>query len=172
MESLTVKSLISNNPLEPVALNLKFPIKPRTDIGAQGRLAIKQQIHVERFLGMDGLYGLEKMVEYTREEMRYQLSREVFDHIASRSNPVTVRITEKLENGNYTFENYVNVILIADLQDVEQMKSFYLPSFEFITRTYEDKPIMEWQCSYCGQVNLVIENLECRKCSAPRKVLR
>ena len=111
-------------------------------------------------------------LESIKERTRWMLGQELVDYIANQETPTVVRFHERLDEK--FFECLVEYTIIVDLRQVEmmQVKMLDLPPFEFITRTPNENIVIEWQCSYCGQVNLVIENLECRKCGAPRKVMR
>ena len=143
-------------------------IQPEQELGAEGRLGISCLIHDEM---MYHYVDNPKFMEHHRLRLRQQLGLEIFNHVVIRPNPVTVRIVERIERRDYEYGFVLSYI--ADLQNVETMKNFMLdlPPFEFISYG-KPTPVVEWQCLYCGQCNLVIENLECRKCGAPRKPIR
>ena len=141
--------------------------KPSIEIGAEGRLGVQVLIPYE-MMYRDDRSGI---IDHARERLRHQIGIPLIDHISNRSNPVTVRIAETCERDD--FRHSYRVALIVDLCDVIVMRNtiYELPPFEFYTPLGKI-PVLEWQCIYCGQVSLVVEHLECRKCGAPRKVLR
>lgn len=143
-------------------------LKPEHELGAEGRLGISIRIS-DHTLSDD--YHREMFLVSTRLKLRQQLGLEIFNHIVIRPNPVRVRIVERLERQDW--DHSFTLSYIAELQNVEMIKNFMLemPPFEFMS--YGSLiPVIEWQCMYCGQTNLVKDNLECRKCSAPRKPIR
>lgn len=137
------------------------------EIGAEGRLGIQQTIPEWMIARSPGA------ISRTIQMMRMELGQHIIDHIASRKNPVVVRLNETMEDNWYDSSRGQCIKIIADLRDVEMMRvaEYELPPFDFISHASRF-PVVEWQCNYCGQVNLIVEHLECRKCGAPRRAMR
>ena len=113
-------------------------------------------------------------MERIKEQVRYKLGGELIANIASRTNPTVARLIEKdIPAPGYFHNHQGSYEIIVDLAEVEMMRvrMAELPEFEFVSRSVINAPVVEWQCGYCGQVNMVTEHLECRKCGAPRKAL-
>ena len=105
--------------------------------------------------------------------MHWELGKHIVDHIASRATPVVVRFHQTVEDDWCNYARGKIIRIIVDFRDVEKMRAieFEMPPFDFISRATK-RAIIEWQCAYCGMVNLVVEHLECRKCGAPRRIMR
>jgi len=90
--------------------------------------------------------------------------------------PAVIRLKRR-EYELETDPSLLRIELIADVMPTEVMtvRITDLQSAEWSYPPYprgsERLPI-EWQCAYCGQVNSVIEHLDCRKCGAPRIPMR
>jgi hypothetical protein len=132
---------------------------------------------MESRLGVRNCFPVEYLhdlgfLDNIKKRTRWKLGQELVDYIAGQNNPTVVRFHERLDER--FFNGLVEYTIIVDLIQVKmmQVQMLELPPFEFISKTPDERIVVEWQCSYCGQVNLVIENLECRKCGAPRKVMR
>lgn len=142
---------------------------------AQVRLGAQQYIHRYVFDDPD---TQRRIIRDAQRSIREQLGRELVDQLVVKEHPTVVRIVEKwMDNYEVYTIALPDVILqiYADLVDVEvmQVRTMELPPFEFSYRVSPQHPlIIEWQCGYCGQTNLVEKHLECRKCGAPRKPLR
>ena len=137
------------------------------EIGAEGRLGIQQIIPEFAFINHP------EWIAATTERLHYEIGVHVINHIVSRVNPVVIRFHQTIEDDLRDYARNKIIRIIIDLHDVEKMRIVELdmPPFDFISRAGE-KAIVEWQCNYCGTVNLVVEHLECRKCGAPRRRMR
>ena len=114
----------------------------------------------------------EEMMKFIKRDMRRMIGDELIEQIENSPTPVIVRL--HWEDDKFRDAWSQSISLIADLQQVEMMKvrMMELPPFEFVSHASVGHPVIEWQCDYCGQVNEISKHLECRKCGAPRKVLR
>ena len=110
-------------------------------------------------------------VDGIKKRTRWKIGEELVGYIAEQTTPVVVRIYEQLDNFDLFMSEFK---IIVDLNNVEMMhvRMLELPPFEFVSRTADERVVIEWQCGYCGQVNLIEKHLECRKCGAPRKAVR
>jgi len=111
-------------------------------------------------------------VERSMRELEALIGRELARELVSRACPVVVRTNFDSEFQHDAYgHSMLRISLICDLRNVETMqyREMKLPPFEF-TRT--DNKVIEWQCGYCGSVNIVADHLDCRKCGAPRLPMR
>jgi len=134
----------------------------------------------ESRLGAKAVYPAEYetdpgFIKMIKESTMHKLGLAIIENIISKENPTVVRLIEKtIPNYGWFSNNQLSYEIIADLSEVEMMhvRMAELPPFEFASRGIENKVIIEWQCGYCGQINIIEEHLECRKCGAPRKAMR
>ncbi len=141
-------------------------IATEIEIGAEGRLGIQQTI--SNFI----IEEHPEAIARTIRMLHMELGQHIIDHIISRKNPVVVRLNQSIEDNYYDCFGKV-IRIIADFRDVDTMKivEYELPPFDFVSRATRFM-VIEWQCAYCGMINLVVEHLECRKCGAPRRIMR
>ncbi|HMN10974.1 MAG TPA: hypothetical protein PKD55_01465 [Bellilinea sp.] len=130
-------------------------------------MGVKQSIPSYMLAEHSQAFDLEK---YMLNRLNREMSLQLMEELLSADGPVTVRLTyqstKSYEHGG------IDLMMIADLVPAQTMQVMIaeLPPFEFIA-PWREKTV-EWQCGYCGQVNLVEEHLDCRKCGAPRRVMR
>jgi len=137
---------------------------------AEARLGIRTVIY-DRGLSSD---EFQRYLGWEKDRAKHQMGEKIIEHLIDLKTPCVVRINEQLQpNYNSMGEKHLIYSLIADFNPVEMMhvRMMELPPFEFVA-PYLEKQTIEWQCDYCGQVNLVAEHLECRKCGAPRKAMK
>lgn len=132
------------------------------------RYAVSARISNEIMLRAD---DAERYLEHIKRSMRGKLGDELVQVLEDFQKPVTVRLTWQEKSYPLVLEGF-EIALIADIEPVEVMH-IIIPEMHFTYTAFrEGAPIpVEWQCGYCGQTNL-IDNLDCRKCGAPRKPLR
>ena len=136
---------------------------------AEVRLGIATRINdVELVANSDYL-------DYVVEKSKRSIGFEIAKLLADSDVPMVFRWHESLQDhfNAHGLGRGLEYRIICDHRPVEAMhvKELYLEPFEFKFRDGRQQSI-EWQCDYCSQVNLVDEHLECRKCGAPRKVIR
>ena len=129
----------------------------------------------ETRLGARNCFPLEYLhepgyLDHMKEQTRCKLGQELVGYIIDQTSPTVVRISESLNDFDLFLSEYKLIVDLSQLQ-MMQVRMMELPPFEFVSRTADERIVIEWQCGYCGQVNLVTEHLECRKCGVPRKVI-
>jgi len=118
--------------------------------------------------------GLDNYLTRIREQMRGELGRHLLRIIEEEyRTPAIIDLTWETHEA-ITDPDLYRIALVAHMQPAQMMEAVLLetPTWAY-PRYYQDRPVpIEWQCSYCGQVNLVEKHLECRKCGGPRKPIR
>jgi len=122
---------------------------------------------------------IDEHINYARKSLRRQVGDELVPYLLYANGSVTLRMVERSQEiygDGYFLGKALELSIITDIYPVavrEMVIAPPLPPFEFISLgPTGEKPVIEWQCSFCGMVNLVEEHLECRKCGGPRKVMR
>ena len=130
---------------------------------SQARLGIRVDIDL-------WLYNENKeYLAYAIKNAKHKMSCEIVSILSESKTPIVFRWMEKLDT-EYAFDKHVYTIICEHRPvDVMELKMYEMPPFEFIATEHN---IIEWQCDHCGQVSLVEKHLECRKCGAPRRVMR
>ena len=112
-------------------------------------------------------------VAYIKERMRSELGQLLLRIIEEEyTTPAVVDLKWETHEA-ITDPDLYKIALVAHMQPVRTMEAVLLetPAWAYPRDDGHSTPI-EWQCSYCGQVNLVKEHLECRRCGGPRKPIR
>ncbi len=134
------------------------------------RLAIQQLVspHV-----ISSAVDLEQVSHEIKRRMSAELGLKLIEELSAAITPMVVRLVWQEEDDWHDWPGGKVFRLIAQMNPVHSMEiqELRLPPFEFVSYPEPHRAVIEWQCSWCGQVNL-IEQLECRRCGGPRKVLR
>ena len=114
--------------------------------------------------------------EAARRRMRAQIGDAIVEFAEQSKSPVAFELKWQAHTEPSDWDWRYRLILTARIMPVEVIQ-MTMPLLEPAEWTYArlDRTAhipIEWQCGYCGQVNLLDQHLECRKCGAPRKVMR
>lgn len=117
-------------------------------------------------------------IESIKNRLRQEVGATFFREIESLGGQGMIKTEFRERRSTEEFEHHIFEFSI--LYSPAQFVMDYHVPFDFLpnytpyklSKPTLDKIPIEWQCGHCGQVNLVEEHLECRKCGAPRRVMR
>ncbi len=111
-------------------------------------------------------------IRYNKDKLFRQVGEALIGELVNQG-PVVLD-TKMVVEPDIINPSDIRCSIICDLSSVEHCQTYLMhdvPPIHLTARPVE-KPVIEWQCGYCGQINLLDAHLECRRCGAPRRPMR
>jgi hypothetical protein len=138
---------------------------------------VESGLIVRQFISNDAIQHFPGVMQDAKERLLYEMGYGLTKELCSAKDPITVKLRWIEDKTDFYG---LNIMLKADLWATQTVPQRIIePPLEYPVDWFvhaappkeTEKPVMEWECGWCGQVSLM-DKTSCPHCGAPRKALR